>query len=457
MGREMIWKTQIPQKSYNYTRPTGALSHIPGRSGWPWLGSGLSVLKSPQHLLDDMAAEFGMVFRSQSFGIHGVMLLGPDANRFVLTDHPEDFSNFQGWYPAIGEIFPGGLMLRDFADHKAHRTLMRSVFSAQALQSYLPRVAMLVDTILDRWKARDQVLAYPEMKRIALLVAAAIFFDLEEDEINDVALPLLQELTRASTSIIRLDRFGTRYSRGLRARRALVTFLERKIGASGQSANGSTLLRDLKNGVVGDASLTTQEIVDHLIFMLVAAHDTTASAMATTLHFLASDQPLQERVRAEVVNVGTPEDAGALDRLQAIEGCIKESLRILPPLPTLPRRTTREIEYGGFAIPANTVVSVSPLHTHHMKELWSDPDAFDIDRFSSERAEHRRHSHMWIPFGSGPHICIGMQFAYLEAKIVIAQILSRFRISYRNPQPFNPVFYPFPYPSGGVNINIAPV
>ncbi len=453
----MGMKTPLLQDGYNYVVPTRALSHIPGRSGWPWIGSGLSVLNSPKRLLDDMAAEFGMVFRSQSFGIHGVMLLGPDANRFVLTDNPQYFSNFQGWYPAIGEIFRGGLMLRDFADHKAHRTLMRSVFSAQALQTYLPRVAMLVGAILDRWNARGEVLAYPEMKRIALLVAAAIFFDLEEDEIDHVALPLLQELTQASTSIIRLDRFGTRYSKGLRARRSLVEFLKRKIDASDRSANGSTLLRDLKAGMVGDTSLTTDEIVDHLIFMLVAAHDTTASAMATTLHFLASDERLQDRVRAEVLNVGTPQDAGTMDQLLLIEGCIKEALRILPPLPTLPRRTTQEIEYGGFAIPANTVVSVSPLHTHHMSELWTDPDSFDIDRFSPERAEHRTHSHMWIPFGSGPHICIGMQFAYLEAKIVISQILSRFRLSYETPQRFKPVFYPFPYPSGGVRISTLPV
>lgn len=442
---------------YKYVPPGQHLAHIPGRQGLPWIGCGFRILNSPKQLLDDMAAEFGMVFRSHSFGISGIMLLGPDANRFVLTDQPGSFSNFQGWYPAIGSLFPGGLMLRDHEDHKAHRALMRTVFSTRALQSYMPRVGRLIGSILDGWSHRDNVLIYPEMKRIALLVAAAIFFDLEESEIDDFALPLLKELTAAATSVVRIDGFGTRYNRGQRARKALVEFLERKLQASDQSNARSDLLRGLAGGGEGEGEdgLTTEEVVNHLIFMLVAAHDTTASAMATALHFLASDQQLQERVHAEVESVGKVADGSSLERLQVTEWCLKEALRVLPPLPTLPRRANREIEYGGYTIPANTVVSVSPLHTHHMAELWKDPDSFDIDRFSPGRAEHRQHSHMWIPFGSGPHVCIGMQFAYLEAKIVLSEILSRFRLSYSAPTPFKAVFYPFPYPAGNTAVKLV--
>lgn len=446
----------LSRSQYDYVKPTRDLGHIPGRRGLPWIGSGLKVLNSPKKLLDDMSAEFGTIFRSRSFGIDGVMLLGPDANRFVLTDRSECFSSFQGWYPAIGTIFPGGLMLRDFEDHRAHRALMRGVFSTTALQSYLPRIGQLVASVLDGWQQRGTVLIYPEMKRIALLVAAAIFFDLDEDEVDDFALPLLKALTEASASILRLDRFGTRYNRGHRARTALVTFLEGKLKGDHRSTTGSDLFRELQDGSIGDAGLTTQEIVDHLIFMLVAAHDTTASAMATTLHFLASDPRLQDRVHAEVASVGAIGDGAALERLQLIDRCIREALRILPPLPTLPRRSNRALDYGGFAIPANTVVSVSPLHTHHMGELWRDPDRFDIDRFSPDRAEHRQHSHMWIPFGSGPHVCIGMQFAYLEAKIVMSEILLRFQLSYSTPTPFKPVFYPFPYPAGSQGMTLPP-
>jgi cytochrome P450 len=103
-------------------------------------------------------------------------------------------------------------------------------------------------------------------------------------------------------------------------------------------------------------------------------------------------------------------------------------LRRYPALPVIPRVATRDVAIGGYRIPANSMVVISPIHTHHMAELWPDPFRWDPERFSPGRAEHERHSHQWIPFGGGPHMCLGRRFAETQVKLVMHQILLRFRL-----------------------------
>jgi cytochrome P450 len=106
---------------------------------------------------------------------------------------------------------------------------------------------------------------------------------------------------------------------------------------------------------------------------------------------------------------------------------MKETLRRYPPLPIIPRVATEDVEFAGYRIAAKSMVVLSPIHTHHMPEWWDEPVKFDPDRFSPERAEDQRHSHSWLPFGGGPHMCLGRKFAELQVRAVMHQLLLRFR------------------------------
>ncbi len=161
---------------------------------------------------------------------------------------------------------------------------------------------------------------------------------------------------------------------------------------------------------------------------------------------LARHPEWQERVREESRAVDAPLGYDDLDRLPQLGWVMRECLRRYPPLPVIPRVATAEFGFAGYRIPSGAMVVVSPIHTHHMEDWWSDPSRFDPERFAPERAEHERHSHAFIPFGGGPHHCLGLRFAELQIKVVLHQLLRRFRIEvepdYRMPVQQAPISKP---------------
>ena len=108
---------------------------------------------------------------------------------------------------------------------------------------------------------------------------------------------------------------------------------------------------------------------------------------------------------------------------------MKETLRRYPPLPVIPRVALRDFEWAGFRVPAGAMVVVSPIHTHHMAEWWPEPSRFDPERFTPARAEDEKHTHAWVPFGGGAHLCIGYRFAEVQVKSIMHQLLLRYRWS----------------------------
>ena len=101
--------------------------------------------------------------------------------------------------------------------------------------------------------------------------------------------------------------------------------------------------------------------------------------------------------------------------MRLTEMAFKEALRLKPPVPSMPRRAIRDFTFKGYAIPAGTMVGVNPLFTHHMPEIWPEPEKFDPMRFTDE-AQRNRHRFAWVPYGGGAHMCLGLHFAYMQAK-----------------------------------------
>src|SRR5262249_17954128 len=141
------------------------------------------------------------------------------------------------------------------------------------------------------------------------------------------------------------------------------------------------------------------DIVDHMVFLMMAAHDTTTSTLTSMTYELARHPEWQERLRDESLALGREQiDFDDIDRPAGLPRVVKGTLRPYPPLPVIPRVATESFEWGGYVIPKGAMVIVSPIHTHHMEEWWPDPFRWDPERFSPERAEDERHTHSWVPF-----------------------------------------------------------
>ena len=212
--------------------------------------------------------------------------------------------------------------------------------------------------------------------------------------------------------------------------------------------------RDERGEYFSDADITNQ-----MIFLLFAAHDTTTSALTSTIYYLSRYPEVKERLVRECrERDGAHLDHDALHELPYLQQVFNEVQRIRPSVPGLPRRTVREVELAGYRVPAHTMLFTQLRFTHWMEEYWHEPGRFDPDRFSPERAEHKQDPFLFHPFGGGAHKCIGMHFAQMEYKCFLYQFLRRFDFEARHAQPDVPIqTFPLPKPADNMPVLLTPV
>jgi cytochrome P450 len=359
-----------------------------------------------------------------------VNLMGPDANRLVLLDQERIFSARKPWMAIMGRIFPNGLLLMDGEEHKTDRRIMHTAFKRPVLREYAERMNPMIEESVESWyREGEPVEVFPAVKRLTLDMAARIFVGAELGPVTEEMKTAFEDLVAASMSRIRLPLPGLEFNRGLKARRFMVDFLSRMI-AEKRGGQDADLLARLERTITPEGErFQDREIVDHMSFLMMAAHDTTTSTLCSMIYELARNPDWQEKVREEIQAIGS--DALAFDDVQRMENTalvLSETLRRYPPLPVIPRIAERDFEFAGYAIPSGALVVISPIFTHHMPEWWDEPWRFDPDRFGPERAEHERHSHSFIAFGGGPHMCLGKRFAETQVTTVLFHLLRRYRL-----------------------------
>ena len=240
--------------------------------------------------------------------------------------------------------------------------------------------------------------------------------------------------TRSGGAIIRTAVPPFKWWRGLQARQVLESYFTERVKER-REAGGTDMLTVLCHTTDEDGnSFTDADIVNHMIFLMMAAHDTSTSTLTTMANQLAANQDWQDRCRDESARLGDgPLDIDALEKLETLDLVINESLRMVTPLPFNIRQAVRDTELLGYFIPAGTNVNLWPGLNHRLPELWTDPEKFDPDRFAEPRAEHKRHRYAFAPFGGGAHKCIGMVFGQLEIKTVMHRLLRKYRLELPHP------------------------
>jgi len=177
------------------------------------------------------------------------------------------------------------------------------------------------------------------------------------------------------------------------------------------------------------AGMTDRQLRDEVMTFLLAGHETTAVALTWTWYLLACHPAVAERLRAEIaaaIGSRTPtlED---LPQLRYARMVVEEAMRLYPPVWGFMRQAVGADEVGGFTIPKRSVVTISPYVTHRHPAVWEDPERFDPDRFTPERVRSRPRF-AYLPFSGGPRLCIGNEFALMEAQLVVAMTVQRYRL-----------------------------
>jgi len=437
--------------------PSPDLRALPGRNGLPVIGQTLDFIRDPLAFAREQHHRYGPVSRGHFLFEPRVFLTSPEGNEAVLTDRGHVLSAYGGWHPILGDLFPRGLMLRDGEDHRLHRRLMQPAFRAAALAGYLDRMNPRIERHLHAWSSSSALRFYPAIKRMTLDIAADVFLGLElQAEIDQVNRDFT-DLVEASTAVLRLSTPWLAYGRGLRARRHLVAFLAARLPAR-RRAPGSDLFSQLAHAEDEQGQrYADDEVIDHLIFLMMAAHDTTTSALTTLAFVLARHPEWQARLAAQAGALGG--EGLSADRVagaEQTEWALREALRLYPPLTSIVRRATAPLTVGGVVIPAGASVAIFPVWTQRNPDWWQAPDTFDPERFSPARQEHRRHPFAWAPFGGGAHMCLGLHFAEMQVKAVLHQLLQRFTLTV--PQGYHMPYQlaPIAKPRDGLPLRISP-
>ena len=439
-----------------------SLKHIPGDEGWPIIGKTLQVLADPKGHIERNAKRYGLVYRSHMFGETSIVLLGPEANELVLFDQAKQFSSTHGWNNILGRLFPRGLMLLDFDEHRMHRKALSVAFKAGPMKSYLAKLDEGIAGRIARWKQRSgEMLLYPAMKRLTLDLAATSFLGTDiGPEVEDINRAFI-DMVAAAVAPVRWPLPGTQMARGVAGRKRIVAYFSEQIPIRRARGDGDDLFSQLCRATHEDgALLSEQDIIDHMSFLMMAAHDTLTSSLTSFVGELAAHPEWQDRLRGEVEALGLTRDAPTnFDHLEALpetEMAFKEAMRKKPPVPSMPRRAVRDFTFKGFAIPAGTSIGVNPLFTHHMPEIWPDPDTFDPTRFTEE-AQRSRHRFAFVPFGGGAHMCLGLHFAYMQAKCFARHFLQNLEVSLPPGYQAAWQMWPIPKPRDGLRVRLKPV
>jgi cytochrome P450 len=439
-----------------------ALAHIPGEEGWPVIGRTLSVLADPKGEVERMAATYGPVYRSRVLGETSITLLGPEANELVLFDQSKLFSSTHGWEPILGRLFPRGLMLLDFDEHRLHRRALSVAFKAGPMKSYLAALDAGIGARVKRWRQQPPgpMLFYPAMKQLTLDLAATSFLGADIGPEIEAITRAFIDMVAASVAPIRTPWPGTQMARGVKGRERIVAYFSEQIPIR-RDRGGEDLFSQLCRATHEDgALLSTRDIVDHMSFLMMAAHDTLTSSLTSFVAELATARSWREKLRDEVAGLGIgPNDPVTLEALEGMplsEMAFKEAMRMRPPVPSIPRRATRDFQFKGHAIPAGTLVAVNPLYTHHMPDIWPEPDRFDPLRFTDE-AQRTRHRFAFVPFGGGAHMCLGLHFAYMQAKVFARHFVQNLDVAFE--PGYTPAWqmWPIPKPKDGLRIHLTPV
>jgi cytochrome P450 len=387
---------------------------------------------------------YGPLYRIRlPLGHNLIVLAHPAAVEHVLRSRQENYvkgSVYDGARLLLGK----GLVTSEGDLWRRQRALANPAFRPSRLERYLATMAECTRQLIVSWKSggdHASVDAQEEMTRLTMSIVGQTLFGMDLSHLSERARSgfdtALRSIGRRGPANLQVPLWlptpgNIRFRKALGELDSIVYEIIGRF-RSGEAVNADrTLLgayvaaRDPDTG----EGMSDRQLRDEIITLYLAGHETTASLLTWSLYWLARRPDIAERVSAEIDGQawgGTP-NPEQLKRLQYTSRFISEVLRLYPPAWTIARNSVEEDVILGYHIPANAIVMLSPYLAHRWPEVWPEPLRFDPDRFAPDIVKDR-HPFAYFPFSLGSRICIGMQFALLEARLVLSLILRSYRVA----------------------------
>jgi cytochrome P450 len=325
------------------------------------------------------------------------------------------------------------LLLLEGSEHLARRRVMLPPFHGERMRSYEPLLAEIVDREIDSWPLEEEFRIHPRMQAITLELILRVVFGVAEgprlERLRTLLARVLDETASPFTQLIGLAtrRFGSRgpWAKFEGQLKAVDELLYAEI-AERRAAGGLEERDDILSALMlahfeDGGAMSDTELRDQLMTLLLAGHETTATALAWTFDLLLRHPVELQRLRDSI-------EAGEDDYMRAT---ISESLRLRPVVPLAGRRLSKELVADGLTLPAGTDVTPAIWLAHTRADVYPQPFAFRPERFIEDPPE----TYAWVPFGGGVRRCLGAAFAEFEMRIVLREVLSRCELRKASPEP----------------------
>ncbi len=399
---------------------------LPPGPRWPALLQSIALVRFRHRFVPAMHRRYGDVFtvRIMPKGSALVLFTRPEQTKEIFAGDPEVFHAGKGnaiLGPIMGEH---SLLLQDSAEHKRARKLLMPAFNGAALRGYQSVVSRLAKEEVARWTPGTPFRSLDRMNALTLEVILRVVFGVTDESRLAALRPLVNRTVDISPAVLLgwgypfLQRFGpwkatVDNQRGLD--RVMYAEIAERRAAADLHERTDVLSQLLTVGEDGGAGLSDAELRDQLVTLLLAGHETTATALSWALYELGRDRDQLARARRAA-------DEGDDDYLEAV---LKESMRLHPVIPMVVRHLMRPVTIGGVDLPAGTNVGPSILLTHAREDNYRSPERFRPERF----LEGHVAANTWIPFGGGVRRCIGAGFSLMEGVAVLREVLARYDVA----------------------------
>jgi len=400
--------------------PTG----LPPGPTWPVLLQTSALLRFRHRFHPYLRRKYGEVFtiRLAPGGRPLVMFTRPEHAKEIFAGDPEVFhagkaNGILG--PIMGEH---SLLLQDSSEHKRARKLLMPAFNGHALREYQSLVTEVARGEIATWRPGEEFRSLDRMNRLTLEVILRVVFGVTDEE----RLAQLRPRVNATVNISPVILLGWAYSwlqkygpwkatidNQLELDRLMYAEIRERRTAPDLHDRTDVLSKLIVQGEDGDA-LSDTELRDQLVTLLLAGHETTASALAWALYEAGRDPELLARCRKAAVD-------GDDEYLEAV---FKESMRLHPIIPMVVRTLMKPATIAGWDLPAGTTVGPSIIIAHQREDNHPDPWAFRPERFLGQNPP----TNTWIPFGGGVRRCIGAGFAQMEGVAVLREVFAAYDV-----------------------------
>ncbi|CAN8286782.1 unnamed protein product [Cochlearia groenlandica] len=439
----------------------------PGELGLPWIGETMEFYKAQKsnRVFEDFVYprinKHGNIFKTRIMGSPTIVVNGAEANRLILSN---EFNLVVSSWPSSSVQLMGMncIMAKQGEKHKMLRGIVANSLSYNGLESLVPKLCDTIRSHLDtEWRGKEEISLYRSTKALTFTIVFECLYGIK------VEIGMLEVFERVLEGVFALPvEFPcSRFARAKKARLEIETLLLGKVREKRRAVEAKeeeevvkpniTLFSKLVEGLI-KGEITEEEVVDNMVLLVFAAHDTTSYAMAMTFKMLAKhpscrDTLLQEHVQIKE-NRGEREYLTVEDvkKMKYSWQVVRETMRLSPPIFGSFRKAVADIDYGGFTIPKGWKILWTTYGTHYNPAIFEDPMGFDPSRFDKPIQ-----AYTYLPFGGGPRLCAGHQLAKVSILLFLHFVATSYDWSLVYPDETISMD-PLPYPSLGMPIKISP-